>query len=89
MQLRKYTKEQVIKEADLFLTHNWTLRQVSRHLGIPHSTVSWHLIYPLKQIDYSKWITVRTKLYKYAKSHKRAEDEAQHLFEHDYFEGGL
>ena len=84
MRLRKYTPEQVKQEANLFLSGK-SLKEVSRELGIPHSTVSWHLIYPLKQIDYSRWATIRTKLYKYTKSHKRAEYEAQHLFEQDHF----
>lgn len=86
MSLKKYTPEQVKQEAVLFLSGK-SIRVISRELSIPRSTVSWHLIHPLKQIDYSKWVTIRTKLYKYAKSRERAEDEAQHLFEHDYFEG--
>lgn len=83
MQLRKYTKEQVIKEADLFLTRNWTLKQVSRHLGIPHSTVSWHLIFVLRELNYDKWVQVRTRLHCYARNAIRAQEELKYLMQED------
>lgn len=79
MRLKKYTEEQIKQEAELFLSGK-NLKQISTELGIPYSTVSWHLIYPLKQIDYPKWVAIRTRLYHYAKSYERVIDEAQYLF---------
>lgn len=73
--LQKYTKETVIQEADLFL-QGYPIRRISKTLGVPRSTISWHLIKPLKDIDSHLWVRVRERLNKYAKNKiRRAEDQ--------------
>ena len=67
---RRYTREDILAEANMLLTGR-TIMQVSKILNAPASTVSWHLIYPLKEIDYFLWKKVRTRLDKYAKNKKR------------------
>ena len=68
----KYKPQDVIAEADLFLSGH-TLVNISNKLDIPVSTVSWHLIYKLEQIDPEKWVNVRKYLNKFAKNKIRAE----------------
>lgn len=67
---RKYTQEDILAEANMFLSGN-TIKQVAVALKVPVSTVSWHLIYPLKEIDYATWMRVRVRLDKYAKDKSR------------------
>ena len=74
MKLLKYSDQTVIAEADLLLAGH-TLQQISEVLKIPISTVSWHLIYPLFFLDYTKWVKVRKRLNKFAKSELRVYNE--------------
>lgn len=74
MRLYKYSNQTVLKEADLLLSGH-TLNQISEILKIPISTVSWHLIKPLFFLDYSKWVEVRKRLNKFAKSELRVYTE--------------
>ena len=67
---RRYTTEDILAEANMLLTGR-TIIQVSRLFSTPPSTISWHLIYPLKEIDYALWKKVRARLDKYAKNKKR------------------
>lgn len=67
---RRYTSEDILAEANMLLTGR-TIVQVSKIFHMPASTVSWHLIYPLKDIDYYLWRKVRAKLDKYAKNKSR------------------
>lgn len=67
---RRYTQEDILAEANMFLSGN-TVKQVAVTLKAPVSTVSWHLIYPLKDINYSVWVRVRVRLDKYAKNKSR------------------
>lgn len=67
---RKYTQEDILAEANMFLSGN-TIKQVAAALKAPISTVSWHLIYPLKGVNYSVWVRVRVRLDKYAKNKSR------------------
>ena len=67
---RKYTPEDILAEANMFLAgHN--LSQVSAALSVPMSTLSWHLIYPLRDVNYALWTQVRARLDKYAKNKSR------------------
>lgn len=67
---RRYTQEDILAEANMLLSGR-TIIQVSKILSMPPSTVSWHLIYPLEEIDYYLWKKVRAKLDKYAKNKSR------------------
>lgn len=79
MNLRKYTKITVLCEADLFLAGH-SLGTISRELNIPLSTVSWHLIHPLREIDERRWLKVREKLLRFARDSKRASVEELAIF---------
>lgn len=70
MKLRKYTEQDVLYEAELFLD-GATIRTIAQVLNIPKSTVSWHLIKPLRTIDLSLYKQVRKQLNRYAKSQQR------------------
>lgn len=67
---KKYTSEDILVKANMFLA-GYNLKRISNTLNTPISTVSWHLIYPLKEIDYATWMRVRDKLDKYAKNKSR------------------
>lgn len=70
MKLYKYSAEIVSREAKLYL-EGYSIPQIAKMLKMPNQTVSWHLIYPLKEIDYWSWIEIRDKLLKRAKSPAR------------------
>lgn len=70
MKLRKYTERDIINEAELFLKGT-NIRTIAQILNIPKSTVSWHLIKPLRTIDLSLYKQVRKQLNRYAKSQLR------------------
>lgn len=77
--LRKYSRQDIKQEAQLFL-HGDSIPTISRKLGIPVSTVSWHLIHPLRRINYPAWLTIRYKLIPRAKNLERKiyeEDEIE------------
>lgn len=67
MSLVKYTENTVLQEAEMYLK-GYTLPEISKKLRIPKSTASWHLIKPLKHINFDLYIQVRERLNKYAKS---------------------
>lgn len=71
MRLKKYTKECVQREADLYLSGK-SIPAISKILRMPDSTVSWHLIHPLEKIDFVSWLRIRKKLNKVAKDKSRA-----------------
>ena len=48
--LKKYSTDTIRAEALLILS-NKTYTYVSRELGIPLSTVGWHMLHALKDID--------------------------------------
>lgn len=79
MKLQKYSEQTVIEEAKLFLSGN-TLHTISSIiLCIPLSTVSWHLLKPLRYIDNHLWVQVRNILDKRAKDpERRAAYESTH-----------
>lgn len=74
MALRKYSPETVITEADMLLS-GMKLSDISQALDIPMSTVSWHLIYPLRYINFDKWARVRKLINKFAKNKSRAHSD--------------
>lgn len=61
MELSKYDLEIVIQEARLLL-EGQNLHQISKELKIPLATISWHLLFPLKVMDYPLWIQVDEEL---------------------------
>lgn len=61
MSLYKYTSDTVLQEADLIIAGN-KLREVSALLKIPISTVSWHMLNSLKQLDLTRYEKVRVRL---------------------------
>lgn len=81
MKLVKYTDRDVIIEAKLVLK-GFTMRDITELTGAPKSTISWHLIHPLKYIDFDLYTKVRRKLNKYARDLQRKNQEAS------YFTGG-
>jgi hypothetical protein len=58
----------------LFLAGH-SLGTISRELNVPLSTVSWHLIHPLREIDERRWLKVRKQLLRFARDSKRASAE--------------
>lgn len=72
--MRKYSDEQIKMEAKLFLEGN-SIRKISDKLNVPKSTISWHLIHPLKRIDFESWIIIRSKLIGSAKDLLRLHNE--------------
>lgn len=69
-----YSDQHILAEGALFLC-GFSVSQISKLLDTPRSTVSWHLIYPLKTLDYPSWIKVRAKLIKYVKNKARIREE--------------
>lgn len=63
MKLAKYNAETVIQEARLVLK-GYNLHQVAQELKIPLATVSWHLLFALKNLDHPLWVEVDEELVK-------------------------
>ena len=61
---RKYTDDDILVETKEYLKDDMKLVDVARMLRIPISTLSWHLTYPLRDIDHTLWEEVRIKVYK-------------------------
>ena len=78
MKLKKYLPQTIKAEARLYLDGK-SLPVIAKALGIPLSTVSWHLIYPLRYIDHDLWLKVRKNLLKYAKNYRRFIDESDKI----------
>ena len=74
MKLVKYSSTDIRTEAQLFLGGK-SIPTIASILNIPVSTVSWHLIHPLKDIDYTAWIAIRYKLLNRAVNKDRQERE--------------
>lgn len=58
---RKYTDEDILTEANKYLEEDMTIISAVTALSIPVSTLSWHLQYRLKGINYSLWVRVYDK----------------------------
>lgn len=78
VKLNKYTNDCVEREAELYFT-GYTITAIASRLNMPRSTVSWHLIFPLKEINFRYWLRVRQKLHDYAKNPIRATEESKEL----------
>lgn len=62
MTKKRYTDFQVEVEV-LVITHNdYSTYEASRLMGIPQSTLWWHLTVRLKDLDYSLWEKSRRQL---------------------------
>ena len=61
---RKYTDDDILVETKEYLKGGMKLVDVARMLHIPISTLSWHLTYPLRDIDHTLWEEVRIKVHK-------------------------
>lgn len=59
---RKYTDEDILTEANKYLEEGMTVISVATMLSMPISTLSWHLQYRLKDIDYALWVRVYDKI---------------------------
>lgn len=73
---RRYTKEHVKHEAELFLSGS-TLSEIAECTHTPLSTVSWHLIHPLYDYDIELYIKVRAKLLTRCKDESRRTRESR------------
>ena len=71
---RRYTKNDILTEAHMYCVEQMTVVEISERLKVPRATVSWHLLYPLKDIDYCMWVKVRCKCLAYAKKPERYMD---------------
>lgn len=58
---RKYSDEDILVEANKYLEEGMTMIDVATALSMPVSTLSWHLQYRLKDIDYALWVRVYDK----------------------------
>ena len=74
MGLLKYTVNDIRKEAEMYLAGK-SIPSIAAELKMPVSTVSWHLIHPLKDIDYRAWVVIRCKLLNRARNKDRQECE--------------
>lgn len=61
---RKYTDDDILTEAREYLKDGVKLKDVARTLRVPISTLSWHLTYPLRDINHALWEEVRIKVHK-------------------------
>lgn len=75
---RRYSKEDVLREAELYLAGK-SIPDISKELKTPFQTVSWHLMHPLRNYDYSAWIVIRNQLLHRAKNMKRKEQEQSEI----------
>lgn len=71
---RRYTKNDILTEAHMYCVEQMTVIEISEQLKVPRATVSWHLLYPLKDIDYHMWVKVRCKCLAHAKKPERYMD---------------
>lgn len=71
---RRYTKNDILTEAHMYCIEQMTIVEISERLKVPCATISWHLLYPLKDIDYRMWVKVRCKCLAYAKKPERYMD---------------
>lgn len=68
---RRYTDDDILTEARLFCELNMSIADIAKSLGIPLATVSWHLLYPLKNLNYRMWITVRYRCFAHTRKPER------------------
>lgn len=68
---RKYTNGDILAEAKEYLKDGMKLTDVTRVLYVPLSTLSWHLTYPLRDIDRALWEEVRIKIYESKRANAR------------------
>ena len=68
---RRYTDDDILTEARLFCELNMSIADIAKSLGVPLATVSWHLLYPLKNLNYRMWITVRCRCFAYTRKPER------------------
>lgn len=61
---RRYTEEDILAEAREYLKDGEGLESAAKTLGMPCSTLSWHLTYPLRDINFTLWQEVRIKVYR-------------------------
>lgn len=61
---RRYTEEDILAEAREYLKDGVGLVSAAKTLCMPCSTLSWHLTYPLRYINFTLWQEVRIKIYK-------------------------
>lgn len=59
---RKYIDEDILTKANKYLEEGMTMIGVAAALSTPVSTLSWHLQYRLKDINYSLWTRVYNKI---------------------------
>lgn len=78
MKLRKYNSAHVLLEAGMFL-NGMSISDIAYQLNMPNQTVSWHLINPLKELDYNAWLCIRYKLLRRARNKNRAAWESMQI----------
>ena len=61
---RRYTEEDILAEAREYLKDGVGMVDAAKTLGMPCSTLSWHLAYPLRYIDFALWEEVHIKVYR-------------------------
>lgn len=66
---KRYTEEDILVEAKEYLKDDARLVDVAKTLHMPLSTLSWHLLHPLRDIDFALWAEVRAKTYKFKHIH--------------------
>lgn len=71
----RYTESDILKEACMFCKEHISIVEIAKRLQMPRSTVSWHLLYPLKNINYSLWVVVRKECFTHAKKPEYYMDE--------------
>lgn len=72
---RKYTNGDILAEAKEYLKDDMKLTDVTRVLYVPLSTLSWHLTYPLRDIDRALWEEVRIKIHESKRANARRMNE--------------
>ena len=68
---RKYTVEEILEEARVFINSNMTMREVAAKFKMPKSTLAWHLRYALARVDYNLWLAVDDRCVENIHAYKR------------------
>lgn len=68
---RKYSDEDILVEANKYLESGMTIINAATILSMLISTLSWHLQYRLKGINYALWVRVYSKILTYTGGRRR------------------
>jgi len=87
-----YSDEDIIKNTKYLIDTNKSLLAVERELGVPHSTLSWHIRNRLKRVDHDLYdVAVKllddhrhdgSRKYSFGRKRGKKSDRSETLVEH-------